>query len=96
MDNIRIFCENDSLHYEFPLGTSLQEMATVICPDKAILAALVDNQLKELRHSIIAPHIVNFIGYDHAEGRRTYIRSLCFVLQKAVRELYPENILVID
>ena len=96
MDNIRIFCENDSLHHEFPLGTSLQEMAAVICPDRAILAALVDNQLKELRHSIIAPHIVNFIGYDHAEGRRTYIRSLCFVLQKAVRELYPENILVID
>jgi uridine kinase len=96
MDNIRIFCENDRQHYEFPLGTSLQEMAAVICPDRAILAALVDNQLKELRHSIIAPHIVNFIGYDHAEGRRTYIRSLCFVLQKAVRELYPENILVID
>ena len=96
MDNIRIFCENDRQHYEFPLGTSLQEMAAVICPDGAILAALVDNQLKELRHSIIAPHIVNFIEYDHAEGRRTYIRSLCFVLQKAVRELYPENILVID
>ena len=96
MDNIRIFCENDKQHYEFPLGTSLQEMAEVICPGKTILAALVDNQLKELSYSTIAPHLVNFIGYDHAEGRRTYIRSLCFVLQKAVRELYPENILVID
>ena len=96
MDNIRIFCENDRQHYEFPLGTSLQDMAEVICPGKTILAALVDNQLKELSYSTIAPHLVNFIGYDHAEGRRTYIRSLCFVLQKAVRELYPENILVID
>ena len=96
MDNIRIFCENDKQHYEFPLGTSLQDMAEVICPGKTILAALVDNQLKELSYSTIAPHLVNFIGYDHAEGRRTYIRSLCFVLQKAVRELYPENILVID
>ena len=96
MDNIRIFCENDRQHYEFPLGTSLQDMAEVICPGKTILAALVDNQLKELSYSNIAPHLVNFIGYDHAEGRRTYIRSLCFVLQKAVRELYPENILVID
>ena len=96
MDNIRIFCENDKQHYEFPLGTSLQEMAEVICPGNTILAALVDNQLKELSYSTIAPHLVNFIGYDHAEGRRTYIRSLCFVLQKAVRELYPENILVID
>lgn len=96
MDNIRIFCENDKQHYEFPMGTSLQDMAEVICPGKTILAALVDNQLKELSYSTIAPHLVNFIGYDHAEGRRTYIRSLCFVLQKAVRELYPENILVID
>ena len=96
MDNIRIFCENDRQHYEFPMGTSLQDMAEVICPGKTILAALVDNQLKELSYSTIAPHLVNFIGYDHAEGRRTYIRSLCFVLQKAVRELYPENILVID
>ena len=96
MENIRIFCENDKQHYEFPLGTSLQDMAEVICPGKTILAALVDNQLKELSYSTIAPHLVNFIGYDHAEGRRTYIRSLCFVLQKAVRELYPENILVID
>ena len=96
MDNIRIFCENDKQHYEFPLGTSLQDMAEVICLGKTILAALVDNQLKELSYSTIAPHLVNFIGYDHAEGRRTYIRSLCFVLQKAVRELYPENILVID
>ena len=96
MDNIRIFCENDKQHYEFPLGTSLQDMAEVICPGKTILAALVDNQLKELSYSTIAPHLVNFIGYDHAEGRRTSIRSLCFVLQKAVRELYPENILVID
>ena len=38
MDNIRIFCENDRQHYEFPLGTSLQEMAAAICPDRAIRA----------------------------------------------------------
>ena len=96
MKNIRIFCENDKKHYEFEIGTALQDMALAICPDEPILAALVDNQLKELSFCAIAPHVVKFIGYDHAEGRRTYIRSLCFVLQKAVHELYPENILVID
>ena len=81
MENIRIFCENDKQHYEFPLGTSLQDMTKVICPQESILAALVDNRLKELSFSVINPHIIRFIGYDHAEGRRTYIRSLCFVLQ---------------
>ena len=96
MKNIRIFCENDKKHYEFQLGSTLQEMAQAICPNQPVLAALVDNQLKELSFSVIDPHEINFIGYDHAEGRRAYIRSLCFVLQKAVHELYPENILVID
>ena len=71
-------------------------MAQAICPNQPVLAALVDNQLKELSFSAIDPHEINFIGYDHAEGRRAYIRSLCFVLQKAIHELYPENILVID
>ena len=96
MENIRIFCENDKKHYEFELGTTLHDMALAICPEEPVLAALVDNQLKELSFCAIAPHVVKFIGYDHAEGRRTYIRSLCFVLQKAVHELYPENILIID
>jgi uridine kinase len=41
-------------------------------------------------------HEVEFIGYNHPDGRRTYIRSVCFVLQNAVRELYPEKVLVID
>lgn len=96
MKNIRIFCENDKKHYEFQLGTTLQEITKTICLNEPVLAALVDNQLKELSFSVIDPHEINFIGYDHAEGRRAYIRSLCFVLQKAVHELYPENILVID
>ena len=78
MENIRIFCENDNKHHEFPIGISLQEIARLICPEYAVLAALVDNQLKELSYSVIAPHVIRFIGYDHAEGRRTYIRSLCF------------------
>ena len=96
MENIRIFCENDNKHHEFPIGISLQEIARLICPDQLVLAALVDNKLKELSYGVVSPHAIRFIGYDHAEGRRTYIRSLCFVLQKVVRELFPENILVID
>ena len=61
-----------------------------------VLAALVDHQLKELDFRMMMPHEVEFIGYNHPDGRRTYIRSLCFVLQKAVRDLYPDKTLVID
>ena len=92
MENIRIFCENDGNHYTFPMGTELKDM----CPQPDALAALVDNQLKELSFKAMITHNVRFIGYDHPDGRRTYIRSLCFVLQNVIREMYPDKVLAID
>lgn len=61
-----------------------------------VLAAIVDHKLKELSYRIGTAGEVEFIGYNHPDGRRTYIRSLCFVLQRAVRELYPDKVLSID
>ena len=95
MENIRIYCENDQSYHHVPLATDLQTIAATLAPADT-LAALVDNQLKELSYQILNTHTVRFIGYDHPDGRRTYIRSLCFVLQNVIRELYPDKILVID
>ena len=92
MENIRIYCENDGKHYTYPMGTELKDM----CPGPDTLAALVDNQLKELSFKAMTTHNVRFIGYDHPDGRRTYIRSLCFVLQNVIREMYPDKVLAID
>lgn len=61
-----------------------------------VLAALVDHKLKELDYRLSMSHEVEFIGYNHPDGRRTYLRSLCFVLQNAVRELFPDKVLIID
>ncbi|MCM1176450.1 MAG: nucleoside kinase [Bacteroidales bacterium] len=61
-----------------------------------VLAALVNHQLKDMGAGLMLPDEVEFIGYSHPDGRRTYIRSLFFVLQKAVRELYPEQTLIVD
>ena len=54
------------------------------------LAALVDNRLKCLDYILYNPHKVQFVDYSHPDGRRTYIRSLSFVLQKAVNEVFPQ------
>ncbi len=105
MNTVRIFCENDKAYHKVPLGKKLKDLSEEFCnslDDKdsgmriPVLAALVDHQLKELDYPVMMSHRVEFIGYTHPDGRRTYIRSLCFVLQKAVRELYPELILSID
>ena len=81
-----------------PMGLTLKELAEKMCVEKVpqILAALVDNKLKSLDYKIINPHNVRFLDYNHPDGRRTYIRSLCFVLQKVVRDMYPDKILAID
>ncbi len=92
MDKIRIYCRNTSSYEKVEAGTPLREIA----PDKEILAALVDNKLKGLDYRIMNPHQVEFIGYSHPDGRRTYIRSLCFVLQYVAREMFPDKILAID
>ena len=101
MDEIRIYCENTHSYEKVSFGTTLLQLSGLICPEGTdtgvqVLAALVDNKLKYLDYKVIAPHNIRFIGYDHPDGRRTYIRSLCFVLQKVVREMFPDKVLVID
>lgn len=102
MEEIRIYCENTQAYIKVSLGYTLKELAAQlfndIVPDRGlpVLAALVDNKLKSLDYKIINPHNVRFIGYDHPDGRRTYIRSLCFVLQNVVREMFPDKVLCID
>ena len=102
MEQIRIYCENTQSQVEVAMGTTLKQVADNLCTDKGclcetpVLAALVDNKLKSLDYKIINPHNVRFVGNDHPEGGRAYIRSLCFVLQNAVRELYPDKVLVVD
>ena len=75
------------------MGTNLKDLEGSSYP---ALAAIVDNKLKSLDYKLINPHNIRFIGYDHPDGRRTYIRSLCFVLQNVIREFYPDKILWIN
>ena len=93
MEEIKIFCENTGTLISVPMGTTLKELAP---SDGRTLAALVDNKLKSLDYKVINPHNVRFVDYGHPDGRRTYIRSLCFVLQKVIHDMYPDKVLAID
>ena len=104
-NEITLFCVNDGKNHKIEKGEDLKALSDKYCSsvtDKKtgqkfdVLAALVDNKLKELSFKPANLHRVEFIGYNHPDGRRSYVRSLCFVLQNAVRELYPDKVLVID
>lgn len=104
-DKFNVFLVNDGKRYEVPflkrLGDFSNEVCKTVTDEKTgveypVFAALVDHKLKELDYRLSMSHEVEFIGYNHPDGRRTYLRSLCFVLQNAVRELFPDKVLIID
>ena len=102
MEKSLVLCVNNGQTYTMEVGQPLSQIApeTVRDPktgvEYPVLAALVDHRLKPLDYEVYAPHEVEFIGYNHPEGRRTYARSLSFLLQRAVRKLYPDKILKIN
>lgn len=65
-------------------------------PKYPILGALVNNKLKELSYKVFEPLIIKYIDITDINGRRLYLRSLAFVLYKAVKDIYPEAHLKIE
>lgn len=102
MEKIIISCVNDGRQYLLEPGASLLSIAppTVTDPrtkkEYPVLAALVDHKLKDLDFQVFYPHQVEFIGYNHIDGRRTYFRSLSFLAQRAVRNLFPDKVFKIN
>lgn len=94
MKKIRVYCKNTGEYYEVAPGTEL----VTLMKQTGIqaLAAYVDNQLKELCYPLYMAHSIEFLDYTNADGRRCYKRSIYFLLQKAIRDLYPNKQLILD
>ncbi|MDE6711410.1 MAG: nucleoside kinase, partial [Alistipes sp.] len=89
-DTIRIVCENLGRELEVAMGTPLSEVAARIEPGpRPFLAAEVNNRIKELSYRIYTPVTVRFVDIASFAGIRVYQRTAWFILQKAVRDLYP-------
>ena len=90
---IKVFCENSNTSLYVKMGTSLAELLDILALKSPFpsLAAYVNNSLKELTYRIFEPVTVRFIDITHFEGRRVYQRTLFFIMQKAVYDLYPEH-----
>ncbi|MBR6658741.1 MAG: nucleoside kinase [Paludibacteraceae bacterium] len=91
MENtVEIFCENTQEKRSYPLGTQLLD----IYKDMQLklkypaIVAKVNNVTRDLKFKVYNPKRVSFISYDTPSGMRAYVRSLSFILCKAVHELY--------
>lgn len=93
-DTIRIVCDNLGGEVEVAMGTPLSEVAARIAPGpRPFLAAEVNNRIKELSYKIYTPVTVRFVDITSFAGIRVYQRTAWFILQKAVRDLYPNRTL---
>lgn len=99
MEKIRIFCKNTNRNYEVNPGTTVEDFMKNINYDDGnmrVLAAYVNNELKELSFEIYLASTIEFLTYADSDGRRTYMRSLNFLLQRAIYDLFPNRKLILS
>ena len=96
-DTLPVICESAGRTIEVAMGTTLLEVERQLRLDgpHPFLAAYVNNRIKELNYRIYKPVTVRFIDITSFEGIRVYQRTISFILQKAVRELFPDRTLYI-
>ena len=91
---VRIFCTNTGNSRTFPEGVNLQEVYAAFQEEMdnayPILAAKVNNVVQGLKYRAFNSRRVEFLDYTSYEGRSVYCNSLCFLLCKASRDVFPE------
>ncbi len=92
IETIRIYCKNSGTCNEFPIGSSLLQIYKGLNFDSPyqVVSAKVNNRAEGLNFRVYNNKDVEFMDLRDPSGMRTYVRSLCFVLCKAVNEIFPQ------
>ena len=90
---LQIFCKNNGRIVNISPGSTLLDVyeASGIELSQGPTSAKVNNVVEGLNFKIYHNMDVEFLNITSSSGMRTYVRSLCFVLCKAVVDLYPEG-----
>lgn len=97
MNTVEVVIENTQQKIQVPQGSSLAELARTITPTaNEPLGAFVNNKLTPLQYRIYNPKVVRFLDITYKLGYSIYTESLCFLLYKAVVDLYPQSTLHIE
>ena len=95
---VQIKCKNNGETLSFEFGTMLTDIydAFALQFKHKPICALINNRLEGLRFRVFSSKTIEFLDVDSAPGRKVYMRSLTFVLYKAVRDLYPGGKLMVE
>ena len=99
MENrVRIFCKNTNTYQDFDAGITLLEaykQMNVSLPHP-LAGVKVNNVSRGLNYPCFKSKDVEFLDMADPSAMRSYVRSLCFVLSKAVADLFPDNTIFIE
>ena len=95
---LQICCKNNNISQKFPIGSSLLDIYSGFNLDSPyqVVSAKVNNRSEGLSFRVYNNKDVEFLDIRDSSGMRTYVRSLCFILYKAVSELFPEGKLFVE
>ena len=97
---LQVRCKNINLTKSFPEGCSLLDVYKGFADDLKmpypVVSAKVNNASQGLKYRLFHNRDVEFIDARDGSGQRVYVRSLCFVLYKAVSDTFPSSKLFIE
>ena len=95
---LQIYCKNINKSKSFPIGISLLDVYSGFELDLPYgpASAKVNNKVESLTFRLYNNKDVEFLDICTSSGMRTYVRSLCFVLCKAVEDLYPNGSIALE
>lgn len=89
---VKIHCVNTKTSRTFPEGTTLMDMLPEFDFERPypILCAKVNNVSQGLKYRAFNSRQVEFLDYTSYVGRSVYCNSLCFLLCKAAKDIFPD------
>ena len=95
---LQIYCKNLNKSKGFPIGISLLDIYSGFGLNMPYgpVNAKVNNKVESLTFRVYNNKDVEFQDIYTSSGMRTYVRSLCFILCKAVEDLYPNGSIVLE
>ena len=95
---IEIYCVNLGRYISIEGGCSLLRISRDYRDELGFepISARVNNKNEALAYCIFQPKMVEFLSMATSSGERSYIRSLCMVLYRAVSRLVPKARLSIE
>lgn len=97
-NTVKIYCRNTQSYISVPVGSTLLDVYKMLDLRMPYgpSSAKVNNKTEGLTYKVFRNKDVEFLDICSSSGMRTYMRSLCFVLCKAVEDLFPKGHLVLE